>query len=241
MAFVILTFPRCGTHMLRTALNSHPAITCHNEIFNTDIHSADTIRRVGPTHLYEKHTGDREGFVVHNYSTEEKFDSAKLTQGLWTVLQERQPTLIALDRRDLLRRCFSVYQAIQTNRWHVWNSQKGRHPLATPSPTPDQVTWQLRMSLAQREQRQTLFPHAHLFIYEDLVQNWDDRTRTIQELIGVKVKKLRPKTQKQDQRPITDMVKNYAQLKDHFLATPYERWFTLAEAEDVKRTQYQQV
>ncbi len=217
MAFVIRSFPRCGTHMVRTALEQHPDLTVHNEVFNPDFSGLDKIKSLGAEELYKRHTGPREGFVAHGY-TREKFGGWEETQKLWREIVPREkPTLIVLHRRDLIRRCFSVYQARATNRWHVWKSQQNRPSLPKVKVQANEVEWQVFVAEQSLDWAKTHYPWAHFFTYEDLVDNWDTQFALMQELLGVEPIKLLPKTDKQDQRPIQEMVSNYRELYDIFM------------------------
>jgi hypothetical protein len=232
MAFVLLSFPRCGTHMLRSALNNHPDIICHNEIFNTDVIPEADIVAKGAAKLYFEHTGDHEGFTVHGYTPSESFRTGELTQSLWPVLQEEKPTIIVLDRLDLLRRCISASQAQVTKRWQVSRTQNQAVTLAPLTLKPAAVQWGIDTALKARAQRETLFPDAHVFWYEQLVTYWERPLAEIQRLIGVVPRDVYPTTAKIDKRPIVQTVSNYRELKDHFADTEYAKWFKLAEDTD---------
>jgi len=235
MAFVIRSFPRCGTHMLRTALDSHPEITCHNEVFNPDCLDPQVIDKLGAEGLYRRYTGNLTGFVVHGYTTE-IFPKSRHTEELWPVIQRERPTLIIIERQDILRRAFSVYQARHTQRWHVWRSQQNRQPLAAPKLQYQEVEWQLARSLDYMVANRELFPWGHFFTYEAICDDWQANITLMQELIGVNtVQEILPRTAKQDQRPIQDMVQNYAALREMFIDTPYGEFFLAAEANDERR------
>lgn len=236
MSFVIRSYPRCGTHMIRTALEQHPEIACFNEVFNPDHSGAERIERLGAQGLYDAHTGPKTGFVVHGYTGLEKFAQSTKTTELWPIIEKERPTLIIVEREDLLRRCFSVYQARTTQRWHVWKSNVGQNKLGCPKIQHHEVEWQLKCALASRKEGRQRFSWANFFTYEQIVDNWRDCMNQIQSLIGVDdVLPLAPKTAKQDRRPIQEMVSNYRELKDLFARTEYAQWFDLAEKNDEAR------
>lgn len=222
--------------MLRTALDMHPEIQCLNEVFNPDVTPEDKLKELGAERIYKRSVGLKKGFVVHGYTDKEKFAQSTKTQDLWPIIERERPTLIIVEREDLLRRAFSVYQARTTQRWHVWKANKGESPLGQPKVQAHEVEWQLKCSIASREYGRRHFPWANFFTYEGIVDNWSDSIEQMQRLIGVdNVMDLQPKTAKQDRRPIQEMVSNYRELRDIFIDTEYGPWFTKAEQNDEAR------
>lgn len=237
MPFVIRSYPRCGTHMLRTALDAHPEITCHNEIFNPDVTPPEKLAEIGAEELYRRHaSGKCEGFVVHGYTELEAFAEVGRHAELWDFLEREKPTLFVVEREDLLRRAFSVYQARKTQRWHVWKSNVGENKLGVPEVPPVAVEWQLKCAVYSKRASRERFPWAEFYTYEQIVDDWDQQIAKMQRSIGVStIIPIKPKTAKQDQRPIHEMVSNYRYLKDYFARSEWGKWFEVAEQNDERR------
>ena len=211
MAFVIRSLPRCGTHMLRTALDQHPEITCHSEVFNPDWGSRLEIEQLKAEGLYDKYTGDKTGFVVHGFTGIERAEVNEYISPLWEVLQRKRPTMIVLEREDLLRRTISVYQALRTQRWHVWKAQPESHALVQPTVQSHEVKQQLDNAIESMHFSLANFPWAMFTTYERLVDEWPREIMAIQQHIGVtRLVATEPQTATQDQRPIHEMVANYS-------------------------------
>lgn len=234
MSFVIRSYPRCGTHMLRTALSTHPEIVCHNEVFNPDV-SGDALKELSAEELYARHTGPAEGFVVHGYTEIEKFAESHKTHELWPIIERERPQLLVIEREDLLRRAFSVCIARKTNRWHSWKTEQPK-ALISPELKKGDVRWHLQAAWESRLAGRRLFPWATFITYEQLVDDWDHRIVQIQQLCGAtRILPIKPKTRKQDNRPINEMVSNYEFLRNEFKQTEYFQWFTLAERNTEQR------
>ena len=239
MMFVLRTFPRCGTHMVRTALERHPEITMHNEIFNPDHTPIETINRLGVDGMVNRYgRGDHEGFCVHGFTEMEK-SAQRASLPFWNWAVKHQPTMLVLERRDLLRRVFSNFQAQETNRWHVWKTQKNRPVLPVPMAPSGATRWYLAASIESMKFSREHFPNAAYFSYEDLCDNWNEEMARLQAYLGVQPYVLSPMTAKQDTRPIDKMVSNYRALKEEFAADDklrkYLKWFEFAEANDESR------
>lgn len=233
MAFVIRSFPRSGTHMLRTSLNKHPLITCHNEVFHPDITPAIELRSKPIKQLYAEFTGEYTGFVAHGYSHLERYKADQVLQDLWVYLCGQPVKIIVLERKDQLRRAFSVFRSLQSQRWHMWKRQQGGAGLCRPRVEASSLEYQLRTSLMSQRLSRILYPDAYYVTYEELADNWHARIMEMQEIIGVpEPLPVEPLTAKQDKRPIAEMVSNYQELKDVFKYSEYAEYFDYAEQAD---------
>lgn len=214
--FVIRSLPRCGTHMLKSALDSHPEICCRGEILNPNKTQHDlagwTVERI-----YQEYTGPAAGFVAHAFppGCPQQYPAAP---EIWPIVQREKPVLIVLSRRDLLRRCASLALANKTNVWSIPQPQQVNTPAKPITLAPGQVReWIDRATEADSEARR-LFPWAIFVDYEDLVADWETKIAEIQRAIGVReVLPLKPATQKQgSDRPIREVIANYDELRAEF-------------------------
>ena len=135
--FVILSYPRSGTHWLRTALESNPAIRCQAELFNSnnwglpyplstpveDILEGIAFRETPPEIAAV-------GFVLHAFQPWSLEAFPGLTEnpnweGLWPWLAQRSGLrVVHLVRRNLLRRHLSHRLMVETDFWHAWDPDR---------------------------------------------------------------------------------------------------------------------
>lgn len=236
--FVIRTFPRCGTHMVRTALNRHPELFCHDEIFNPDTEPAADIERRGPEGQVRHYLNSQNtGCVIHAYAFSERFEGAEIQKAAWDYIADNQDkySIIVLNRKDWVRRMASVALARQTKRWHRWRSQSNGKATATVKIHPEFAEWHFQAQAASLADTEARFPTAPLYWYEDLVDNWTGKIAEIQQILDVKPMAMQPKMLKQDKRPINKIVRNYTALRRAFRGSEWEHLFDTAEANDEQR------
>ena len=224
--FVIRTMPRTGTYMLKTALDSHPELTCHGAMF----HPQGTQYRYQDKttdYVYRKYTGLGEGLIIHGLLPGDSIQYP-FTEDVWPLIARERPVLIVLSRRDHLRRCASLARAIQTNTWSI--TQPGG-PGAAVTIRPWQVRLWIDRAIESQRTARRLFPWAIFLDYEDLVADWDRQIARIQRAIGVReVLPLQPTIHRQSSdSPVRELVANFDELREEFRGTDYERWFVLAE------------
>ena len=133
--FVIISYLRSGTHLLRTALESHPSIRCQTEVFNSDNpnlpYGLETpTQAVLDKWVYSNIAPEisRVGFVLQAYHPNalKAFPGIRANprwSNIWDILMS-MPDLkvIHLRRRNLLRRHLSHVQARASDQWHNWNA-----------------------------------------------------------------------------------------------------------------------
>lgn len=245
--FVLRSFPRCGTHMIRTALNCWPGIKCHDEVFNVDANPRLLKQTAEAVFLQATSGPEQVGFVAHGY-TRERFSGWQKSQELWEkIIPRYQPTVLVLFRRDLLRRAFSLYRARFTNRWHEWNTQAPTPVPPAPKVQAHEVEWQLRVAIESFEASRKLFPQAPMFFYEDFIQNWEKQSTRLLTALGcfdgatATLSQFLPGTRKQNNLPVRQLVANYDELREIFTGTPFEQYFTYAEQQDELCTNQQSV
>ena len=136
--FVLVSHPRSGTHMLRTALESHPAIRCQSELFNTDNRQLPypfsmPTREVLDGWAFHDYPPSIQcvGFVLHAYHPLGLSLVPEIRQNpdwgdVWTILGS-MPDLrvIRLVRRNLLQRHLS----------HLVRGPQGAGMPGTPRPS----------------------------------------------------------------------------------------------------------
>lgn len=135
--FVIVSHLRSGTHMLRTALESHPAVRCQAEPFNSDNpnlpYPLETpTREILDTWVYTPQPPEIlvNGFVLHSYHPLALRAFGGIRENprwadVWDILEGMTDLrVIFLYRQNLLRRHLSHVLARRRWYWHAWNAEK---------------------------------------------------------------------------------------------------------------------
>ena len=148
--FVLISHLRSGTHMVRTALDSHPAVVCQGEPFNANSprlpYSLETSVEQILSHWVFPQDLPSEikmaGFVLHLYhpGSLKAFPYLKKNErwnSIWTILS-RDPELsvVFLSRRNLLLRHLSQVLARSTGFWHSWRGDMVHRTTHLESPPP---------------------------------------------------------------------------------------------------------
>jgi len=229
LPFVIEAFPRCGTHMLRTALDRHPQIRCAGEIFNRDAAGCEarTAKEVGDVLSRWLRPGpDVSGFCVHRIPLGEpsypwRHNSPLDWHRLARRLHEQGIRVVALDRRNLFRRHVSHLVARKTHRWQFYSPASSPKPVRVIRKDFEadvdwyRLLWQRARSLA---------PAVLMVAYESLVSDWEYHIGRIQDYLGVVRVAIQPRTIKPCW-PLSEVVENYEDLKRHYAGSKLEEWF----------------
>ena len=151
--FVLVSYLRSGTHLLRTALESHPEIACQSELFNSDDRGLPYPLDTPTAEVLERWAFGRElpaevtcaGFVLHAYHPHalRAFPGIRANPS-WADVWPRlaaMPELrvLHLRRRDLLARHLSHLLARATGFWHAWDTGAAARVSHLHAPPPEQV------------------------------------------------------------------------------------------------------
>lgn len=222
--FMVLSSPRCGTHMLRSSLNAHPNGVCLTEMFNPDY----TVDR----YAYTENTPEAVilqqfifpaqeppvqavGFCLHRLGA--RFGN---WPRLWEML-EADPALhvISLRRDNLLRRYFSFQ--LRT----IQDLRNGSIPAI--SIDRDKLEADFRCQSEKIAEFDRRFAQHPLLIvtYEQLCQQHVQTMQEIQQFLGLPYHAVAPTTAQRATPPLEAGIKNYSELKAAFAATPWARYF----------------
>lgn len=236
MLFVIQSLPRCGTHMLRSALQSHGALTCFGEVFNPDAHQHPFSQQPQPAEVIEycQRQSQPTGFVAHAYTglasdetgpgLDDEYRSrrdVKAAQSLWRMIPQNA-RVVTLYRENLLARYVSNLLA---NRRRVWNVRAGN-----PIPEAIQLELDCQKMLAHFAHTETLvriarerFPNALRVSYESMVEQREYMFAKVQDYLGVERRSLTPNTLKLG-RPLTETILNLDEVHRVLRNTRYENY-----------------
>lgn len=151
--FVVISFLRSGTHLLRSSLESHPAVVCQAEPFNSDDrrlpYSSDTpTREVLDRWVFRTDyppSIEHVGFVLHAYHPWglRAFPGVRENPqwaDVWKILREMESLrVLHLKRRNLLRRHLSHLTSRATGKWHQWNPARVSRLSHLAAPPPGEI------------------------------------------------------------------------------------------------------
>lgn len=253
--FVIVSHLRSGTHLLRTSLESHPAIVCQTEVFNSDDRAlpyplSTPTAEILDQWVYRNFPPEIRcvGFVLQDYHPW----GLKVVPGirenpLWADVWPRLVAMkdlrvIHLRRDNLLRRHLSHVMARQTGNWHAWDRDRvdkvshltpppraDSQVLGRPAVTLDPARLALDFEEIEHLHRTVVerFQH-HPFCsisYEALILDFHGVCRQVLEFLGVSDISLTAAVAKLEQRSIFESIVNYHALKRQFSGTRWERFF----------------
>ena len=215
--FVIRSFPRSGTHMLKSALDSHSKLNCQGELFHPTPHDF-SMRRLGAVgHLESFKLGPLDGFVVHGFVPTEGQPYIGIYEDLWQVLRVFHVPMIIVQRQDQIRRAASAKIAQSRRTWR----RTPKCPTTEETCTLDVEEFLRALNNVYSCDRlsKQWYPWAHMVQYETLTREWPVEVAKIQQYLGVGVERLVPRIEKQDPRPIADIITNYPRLREQLLKT----------------------
>jgi len=221
LRFMILSSPRCGTHMLRTALNNHSHIVCQSEMFNPDFIISEnysnscTDDEILKDYIFKPYAEDVQavGFILHR--SRARLGDRPL---LWDKLQaDHNLKIIFLERENLLRRHLSheVMRAKLNNRDLTQTFDAAELEQEFEALTTELATYIGRFS-----------SHSILRItYEALCDDFEETIGKVQNYLGVERQQVEPATNKNEVRPLSTAITNYASLEDYFSTSRWASFF----------------
>ena len=224
--FVIVADLRTGSTLLSTSLNQHPQIRCYGELF----HPRDLPDNQIPGHNRYRASGEE---IIRNTLAARDIGATGFRAMVFLPL-EMQPQwadawdalrridelrVICLTRRNALAQYASVQIAHQTGTYHPPPGDVRLAPENRPMlrVDPEELRrWLHERDELYRRRRGLLEGRPFLdFVYEDLVGDWSEGIRRVQAFLEVPYVPLPPTKQKQETRPLTSVVSNYAQVADY--------------------------
>lgn len=238
--FIILGRSRTGSNFLRGLLNSHPAVMVFGEIFRNqetidfDHPEFPTTKRIikiyqnNPKKFLEKIIFRRIpanyralGFKIFYYHAREN----PFAQ-IWQILRDQHDLhIIHIKRQNILRTHLSRENAVKTGEWVNTNGKESNPPsyrLDYDALLRDFV--QTRQWEQQADEFFSNHPMIEVF-YEDLSKNTDEQIKRIQHFLSLPEYPVQPQTFKQIQKPLSEIIENYEDLKFKFQETEWSSFF----------------
>lgn len=253
--FVIVSHLRSGTHLLRTSLESHPAIVCQTEVFNSDNPNlpyslATPTSRILGDWVFRNFSAEVEcvGFVLQAYHPWglKAFPGIRVNphwDDVWSRLAAMKDLRVIHLRRDnMLRRHLSHVMARKTGNWHAWDLgavDKVTHlgappPVDVPPSRRDPVCLDPERLVLDFEETEHLhrvvaerFQHHPVcsLSYEALCRDFHSVCARVQAFLGVRPIRMTAAVSKLEQRSLAESIVNYDVLKRRFSATRWRQFF----------------
>lgn len=242
--FIIAGLPRTGTNFLQTLLDSHPAIVSLGEIFNPlsplnettcnyalfphqeGMSDADELRSSDPVNFIEK-------YIFKQYAPDISAVGFKVSGADWRVWKylNMDPDLkvIRVARKNWLQMLASFKIARKTGAWTNKCSRKTSIDEEKSVVLEYQECLQCFNYWYQWEQltKKIFSGHAELrVLYDDLTEYRETATRTALKFLGVNYRKLFSDLEKQNPEPLSELVRNYGELKTRFADSRWSLFFT---------------
>lgn len=234
--YVILAHARSGSNLLVYSLRSDPRVVSFGEIF----HPHDTLvmplsetpglrylHRQRPLQFLQQavYGGYARGIEAVGFKVfpDHVPEGGQLQPVKEWLASQRDIAVIHLTRRNLLRYYVSLCIARKTAVWISPSHKQGRN--AAPSlridPREAEAAFTRRLSLNAASRS----PYAHHpmleMTYEALEAAPQAEFARVQAFLGLASRPLEIRTSRQEQRPLTQIIENYAELERRWRGTPW--------------------
>ena len=244
--FVVLCHPRSGSNMLLDALNEHPHLVAHAEIFNEDqpyIAGSDGKRDTGSLWLRAIRQHDPaafvDTFVFRPYPPEiaavgfklfpYQYDNEHFRAHIDQILDDPDLSFVILRRRNKLATVLSQARAAATGRWMALAGGDGAsHDSDAPIRLdPVECAIRFRTLIAEDERWRAIADGRPTVTvdYEDLVRDLDGPLREIQTALGLDPRSLRTRTVQQRTGSLRENIVNFDELAQTFEGTEHAPYF----------------
>lgn len=242
--FVITGFQRSGSNLLVGGLAQNPAIHVDQELFCGEMASRPPVAgqpyvdgEPGDAFLSRFFAQPRDPQVravgFKWFGDQARDDAAGLAA--WRYFRDSPAIrVIALERDDWLAMVVSQSIAEQSQVWHLPEGEPAASELARRVEelpplvlSPGACARRLNaIARARQMVREDALGHPLLEIhYDELVADYQGTVDRVCEFLAVPPCPVRPLLRKMNREPPSRRLANYAELRAHFAATPYRRFF----------------
>lgn len=232
--FIILCRGRVGSNLLTSYLNSHPNILVHGEIFSRSAQNkqqalmdADPIAYLSKV-AYRPYPDDVKcvGFKMF-YAHARKASDA--TNGIWQhLMADKGIKVIHMTRTNILRSHLSRTIAAKTAKW----TQAGSiNSVATEDKRTkldfEECERSFRRTVRWQQEAAAAFADHDLLhvTYEEVAADPAGTLARIQTFLGVSNVNLSSFHTRQNPEPLSELIENYADLKEKFSTTQWAPFF----------------
>lgn len=248
--FAVITRGRTGSSLLLSLLHSHPNIRVHGEVIGEDRlrepYYKDRIKTKG-TVPYIKEYLKRSGFEsavgikILYYQVEQEYEKHWETNGLSNVLaflkEQKEIKIIHLKRHNYLECFTSIHVAARTKKYTQFKTQSKRESKIQITLPPEDCDKEFnRIDHWESACDQAFKDHDLLEVYyETLATDMKGTCNRILDFLNIPNRALTTRMKKQQQRPLSEVIKNFEDLKKHYEKTKYAWFFETQENDEVAR------
>ena len=237
--FVIFAIPRSGSNYLCGALNSHPEILCHHEVFHGKKIYGDNQLNLGTV---EQRDRAPKQFIDHLWRQNMGFTAVgfKLLWGqnpkaFKILTRDKNVKKILLLRRNKLKSYVSYLVAQETGVWAQRNTEleakkKEVKQMSVSVEIDSLHKYIIKVDKYYDKLRKNIRNSRQSFIeiyYEDILGNNSEEAKSkILEFIGVSENHqcLQTKTKKQNSNELCNLISNFTELESNLRETELEHY-----------------
>lgn len=218
--FIVHSLPRTGTYLMSSALNSHPNITCLDEIMLRDAGTGTpfdtkTIEEY-LSELEQEHQNKRWGFTLHPQQVNEQERDC---------IADHCDKVIFVYRRNFLKQLCSIKIA---RRKRIWLCNKENDNPIRISVNPERAIKHFNLT-AQLIEESRKFWVARCpvmeFTYVDLCKKFENIIIQILAFLDVRPFQCMPSTHRQESRELEQIITNYKELYQALSKTKWVEFF----------------
>lgn len=224
-SFVIVADLRTGSTLLSTTLHRHPQIRCPGELFHAEDFPDNRLQTAERRELDAEALIDRAltepgvraaGFRI--LVQQPDATAPAHWSGAWQALSARRALrVVFLRRADLLAQYVSFQIARKTGPFTPSPEdpilEGARRPALQLDPGGFRAWMREREQLCRQRRLQIDGKPRLELTYEALTSQWQRQIHRIQRFLGVKPLALGPAKEKQESRPLSEVVTNYEELR----------------------------
>lgn len=217
--FIIISYSRTGSNFLISLLNSHPNITCGGELLGKVTPNSDYSKLLNKIFNSPNKT---QGFKLFHYHPMNVENNQLLFD---TIKADKTIRIIFLERKNLLRRYYSLLKANQTNVWKVTNTKDITHTKSKISIDITKLIQTINSVTKYENLYKEMFQeHKHIIIqYEDIENNYTQTCMKIFRFLDLRKHAAIGNTIKQNHGNLKDLIENYNELETYFNLNSHPR------------------
>jgi LPS sulfotransferase NodH len=239
--FVIISQPRSGTHMLRSALEMHTEVMTYGEVFGHQLGPDSTVDgvlgKIWADDVVTKNLGIRAvGFCIHTHHGRKVGED-----DVWRrISADPSIRLIFLHRVNTIRRYLSLRRAQLTGQY-LHKPKDNTEEQALQKRYRQRVRidlYDFLYSSAAFDAGWTYMEKKHFGVgvkqkqrccvvaYEHLLRNWKKESARLQTFLELRWEDLKPTTYRQAEagEDLSDAIVNFDEFKHWIMGTDHERW-----------------
>jgi len=221
--FIILARSRTGSNLLISYLNNHPSIVAETEIFR-DLQETKPEGMLPKLFKPYPSRIKAVGFKIFYYHPLHTDGTA-----LWNeLIRMKNLHVIHLKRRNILRTLISRKIAEKKDRWASFDTEDpAKVAMKSVTFEASELEEKFEQTRQWEEEGDRMFrSHPLLTLYyEDLAESPEETFKKITDFLRLEYQPPKTYFQKQNPEKTSDLLANYAELKQSFEGTPWSCFF----------------